>query len=300
MTFQKYIHEQIGRKYCVLTSSGTAALAIALKISGEQQALMPSNTCHAVLAAIHLAGMRPVFGDIELQRYQMTPNTVESEALNGAVIGVNAFGMMNDWKGWEKQGVPFLIEDACLSLGASYEARPAGSFGACSILSFGYDKGIDLGGGGALLTDDEVIAKQAEKLVDKNKWFGPGRNLENQLNASIIKLEEDRTIRIQHAKMLDTMIGERTGMTRSAWRDSDFIWRYTFRCEKDSDDLVRKAMRIGAPMTHHYQPLHHLQTDVHCANVERHAKEVVNVLVKPSMTKSYFQQIANLIEDHEE
>jgi len=261
---------------------------------------MPSNTCHAVLAAIHIAGMRPVFGDIELRRFQMTPSTLDSEALKGAVIGVNAFGLMNDWNAWEKQDVPFLIEDACLSLGASFEARPAGSFGNCSILSFGYDKGIDLGGGGAILTDDEVIAKQAQQLVNENEWFGPNRNLENELNTRINQLEQEKDIRIKHASMFDDAISKRTGMTPSEWRDSDFIWRYTFRCEKGRDALVRKALKAGAPLTHHYQPLHHLQTGVRCENVEKYAKEVVNALVKPSLSQSYFQQIANLIEHHEE
>jgi dTDP-4-amino-4,6-dideoxygalactose transaminase len=61
-------------------------------------------------------------------------------------------------------GVPVLT-DAAESLGASIGGRPAGSVGAAAALSFNGNKIITTSGGGALVTDDESVARRVRSLA---------------------------------------------------------------------------------------------------------------------------------------
>ena len=54
-----------------------------------------------------------------------------------------------------------LVEDAAESLGSFYNKKHTGTFGDIGILSFNGNKIITTGGGGALLTEDETLAKSA-------------------------------------------------------------------------------------------------------------------------------------------
>jgi CDP-6-deoxy-D-xylo-4-hexulose-3-dehydrase len=63
-----------------------------------------------------------------------------------------------------------LIEDCCEALGSVYEDKIVGSFGDVGTVSFYSSHQISgFGGGGALLTNDDQIAKQAKSLRDWGK-----------------------------------------------------------------------------------------------------------------------------------
>ena len=57
-----------------------------------------------------------------------------------------------------------LLCDAAESFGATYQGRPAGSFGDASVLSFNGNKIMTTSGGGMLLTDDRALAEHVRKL----------------------------------------------------------------------------------------------------------------------------------------
>jgi perosamine synthetase len=62
-----------------------------------------------------------------------------------------------------------LIEDAAESLGSKYKGKHTGTLGLISALSFNGNKIMTTGGGGAILTNDAALAKQAKHLTTTAK-----------------------------------------------------------------------------------------------------------------------------------
>jgi perosamine synthetase len=62
-----------------------------------------------------------------------------------------------------------LVEDAAESLGSYYKGQHTGTFGQISAFSFNGNKTITTGGGGMIITDDEVLAKRAKHITTTAK-----------------------------------------------------------------------------------------------------------------------------------
>ena len=55
-----------------------------------------------------------------------------------------------------------VVEDAAESLGSRYKDQHTGTFGQMGVFSFNGNKTITCGGGGAIVTDDETLARQGQ------------------------------------------------------------------------------------------------------------------------------------------
>jgi perosamine synthetase len=62
-----------------------------------------------------------------------------------------------------------IIEDATESLGSEYKGKKTGSFGKTGCFSFNGNKIITAGGGGMVVTDDEVLANKIRHLTTQAK-----------------------------------------------------------------------------------------------------------------------------------
>jgi len=96
-------------------------------------------------------------------------NILKNDPKIGAVLAVHLYGHTSDMEtltGICKEHNVMLIEDLAQAMGGVYkDGKPFGSSGDCSIVSFSYSKIIDIGGGGALLTDDDALAKEARLAI---------------------------------------------------------------------------------------------------------------------------------------
>lgn len=154
------------RSYCVTVSSATTGLALTMKtmdLAGSGVAI-PSGVCLNVPLSVHYAGAVPVYCDIDVKTLGLTPSTLAAAGFGfSAVVAIHAYGNtcdINTLEAYCRQKSLPLIEDVAAAQGAAVGDRPAGSFGAASILSFGAGKIIDIGCGGAVLTDDPHLAHE--------------------------------------------------------------------------------------------------------------------------------------------
>lgn len=172
----------LGRKYCIYVAGATAGMVLALKAAGirNQLVALPAGVCTNVPLAVLYSGNVPLYLDHEAVALGMSPDDL---AIRGgaakAVIAVHAYGnpcLIEPISAWCRQQGSFLLEDLAPALGASLNGRPVGSFGDAAVVSFGAGKIIDVGGGGAVLTDDPALAEAVARL---NKALPmPGKQIE--------------------------------------------------------------------------------------------------------------------------
>jgi dTDP-4-amino-4,6-dideoxygalactose transaminase len=173
--FEQEFSRFLGMKGGVATNSCTSALLLALKTLGvgqEDEVVLPSYTCLAVLHAVVQAGARPVLTDnccnpLDMN-YNMTAETIR-RVLNSrtrAIIVPHMFGVPAEIDEIINFGVP-VIEDITLSLGARHKGQPVGSWGAMSVCSFHASKMIACGEGGMLTASTKDLHEKACYL---NGW----------------------------------------------------------------------------------------------------------------------------------
>ncbi|EON0980155.1 aminotransferase LegC [Campylobacter jejuni] len=188
MRFEEALKEKTKTRFVIATNTGTAALHIALLangIDGNCEVITQSISFVATANAIAYTGAKPVFLDIDENTLSLSPKALEHFLENQtyqknnlsynktthkpikACVVMHTFGLSAHIKAikelCEKYHI-LLIEDAAEALGSTYENKALGTFGKCGILSFNGNKIITGGCGGAILSDDENLAKLARHL----------------------------------------------------------------------------------------------------------------------------------------
>ncbi len=181
--FEQAFCEYTGAKYGVALSSGTAAIHLALLITGIQpgdEVFVSTLTFAGSVNPILYAGAVPVFIDSDDSSWNMNPvileETLKARAKTGklpkAVIPVHLYGQSSDMDAitasCERYGVT-LIEDAAEALGSRYHDRHPGTFGKINAFSFNGNKIITTSGGGMLVSDDKHLIDHARKLSTQSR-----------------------------------------------------------------------------------------------------------------------------------
>ncbi len=168
--FEQAVARVLGVRDGVATSSGTAALHLALLALGVgrgDEVILPSYTCAALLHAVRYVGATPKLVDLEPDGYNLCPAEVRRRVTRRtrAVVVPHMFGVPANLEALSGLGVP-VVEDVAQALGATVRGRPVGSFGTVAVCSFYATKVITTGEGGMLLSDSEVVLRRAREMRD--------------------------------------------------------------------------------------------------------------------------------------
>jgi perosamine synthetase len=244
-----------GCKYGIATSSGTSALHLALVAAGVKagdHVIVPDWTFAATANAVHMANAVPYFVDITEETWTLSPKLV-AEALTessargikvAAVIVVHTLGHPADMTALIEictaAGVA-LIEDAAGAIGARYKGSPVGGLGDAAIFSFNGNKTVTAGGGGMIVTNNEIWAQRAKHLSTQARptsdyihdEIGFNYRLPN-INAAlgmaqIERLQEMIDAKRHIAKVYDHFFGngdQLIPMPRAGWAESSY-WLYS-------------------------------------------------------------------------
>jgi len=166
--FEKQFSAFIGKKETAATSSGTAALHLALLslgVKGGDEVIVPSFVCSAVLNAVLYTGATPVVADIDPGTYNISVEAVKGAITQKtkAVIVPHMFGCPAEIDELSKLGIP-VVEDCAQSVGAYYKGRKVGSFGIVSVFSFYATKVFTSGEGGMVVSDSEELVSRVKDL----------------------------------------------------------------------------------------------------------------------------------------
>jgi len=192
--FEEMMCEITGAKHSIAIVNGTNALHMALllaEVKADDEVLSQSLTFIATCNAISYIGAKPVFLDVDRDTLGLSPTAIKNFLeINGelktdgftynkktgkrikACVPMHTFGIpcrideiaqiCNDWN-------IILIEDAAESLGSYYKGKHTGVFGKIGTFSFNGNKTVTCGGGGALITDDDELAKRAKHITTQAK-----------------------------------------------------------------------------------------------------------------------------------
>ena len=191
--FEQMVADFAGAKYGIAAVNGTAALHIALLLSGVKQddyVILPNLTFVASANSIKYLGADPLLIDADPLLWQMDLDLLEEFLENetdekdgeliyiqdgrriGAIMPVHILGNMCDMGRFlsivKKYPLP-IVEDATEALGSSYKGQSAGTFSPMACFSFNGNKIISTGGGGVIVTNDENLAKHAKHLTTTAK-----------------------------------------------------------------------------------------------------------------------------------
>jgi perosamine synthetase len=195
--FEDRIREYTGARHAIAVVNGTAALHLALMVTGVgpgDEVIVPTLTFIAPVNAVMYVGARPVFMDcddyydIDVEK---TIGFIEEETLFkdgnsyskesgrriSALIPVHIFGnaaRLEELEAVCRERNIRIIEDATESLGTYYtrgkqKGRHTGTVGDIGCYSFNGNKIITTGGGGMIVTDDSGYAERCRYLSTQAK-----------------------------------------------------------------------------------------------------------------------------------
>lgn len=276
--------EYVGRKHCVSCGNGTDALVLSLRahdVGIGDAVFVPDFTYVASASCAELVGATPVFTDIDLRTFNMSPDSLEKmiiKTLNEgrltpkAIIPVDLFGLPANIPEIEiianKYGL-LILEDSAQGFGGKINGKTACSFGDISATSFFPAKPLGCyGDGGAVFTDDDNVAERLKSIraggkspVDKydNRELGMNSRLDTIQAAILIpKLKAFREYELKAVNQVAQWYNERLS--------KDFItpyvpdgfyssWaQYTILLDNRNarDDMQKKLRENGIPSMVYY------------------------------------------------
>lgn len=310
-------------RHCVGVSSGTAALALALRASGVgpgDEVIVPAHTFIAsALGAVH-AGATVVLCDVDERTGLIDPKAACAAIgpRTAAIVGVHLYGQMCDVEALralaDDHGL-MLLEDAAQAHGARHRGRRAGSVGHAAAFSFYPSKNLGaLGDGGAVCTNDDVLAARLRRLRNLGQRtkgdhveIGFNERLDG-LQAAVLRvklpyLDAWNEARRVHAARYDQLLG--SDVTLLGERpESPCIYHLMPARFPDRDRVAQALTAAGIETGVHYVPaMHQHAALLGCAVVhgetpvaaEAWAAEELSLPMHPDLRRSEIERVAEAV-----
>jgi dTDP-4-amino-4,6-dideoxygalactose transaminase len=195
--FEQRIAKMIGAKHCIAMCNATVALEIAIRALGMTgEVIVPSFTFIATAHALQWQEVTPVFCDIDPRNHTLDPEKVEQMITprTTGIIGVHVWGRACDIDALSeiasRRGLRLLF-DSAHAFGCSYQGRMIGGFGDAEVFSFHATKFLNSLEGGAIVTNDDVLAKKMRLMknfgftdYDQTEYIGTNGKM-NEVAAAV-------------------------------------------------------------------------------------------------------------------
>ena len=232
-SFENKISNYTNTNHGIAVVNGTSALSIALKAVGvdnNDEVITQALTFVATANAIHYNSAHPVFIDVDVDTMGLSPNSLlnflsnNAEVKNGncfniktkrkisACLPMHTFGfpvrieeIVEICKKW---CIP-VVEDAAESLGSFVNGKSVGSFGDIGVFSFNGNKIITSGGGGAIVTNNEKIAKWLKHVTTTAKKAHPYNYYHDEIGFNYRMPNLNAALLLAQMEQLDSFIDKK-------------------------------------------------------------------------------------------
>lgn len=221
--FEKLLAGYLGKKYVLTFNSGTSALyavLLALGIGPGDEVIVPSFTFIATSNVVLMTGAKPVFADIEKERYGLDSGDVREKITSKtkAIIPVHYGGCpakIAELKALAAEKGVLLIEDAAESFGAKENGKFVGTFGDAAMFSLCQTKVFTTGEGGFIVTDSSEIFEKLKLLrshgrAENGDYFKTGEYMDYVILGYNFRISDmTAALGISQFKRVDKLIGLR-------------------------------------------------------------------------------------------
>ena len=322
--FERAWAQACGVKRAVATSSGTAALHIALLAAGigeGDEVIVPAMTCPDTLNAVTSAGAFPVIVDIERVRFGMDPARLRSAVSprTKAVLPVHLYGAVVEpdvFTFCAERGL-MLIEDAAEAHGSELNGRRAGSLGTAGCFSFRGDKLLGVGTGGMITTDDDHLADRAQYLIGLASPGGFDRYLSSERSYSYEMSNVHAAIGVAQIDMLAATIAAKQRVAgwydamlssalvdKPARVDGHAFWRYSVLLKRgDTRRVYARLAEQGVEAMPPFAPMYRIpqyatgQDPANYPVAEDVYRRLLSLPSSPHLERGQVEEIVSIFED---
>jgi len=314
--FEQEFAAYIGTRHGIGAASGTEALVLALKaldLKPDDYVATVSHTAVATVAAIELAGAKPLLIDIDPATYTIDPGKLAAALQKppgkiAAVIPVHLYGLGADMGAivaLAKQYGFRIIEDCAQSHGAFLDGSRLGGIGDLAAFSFYPTKNLGgIGDGGAVLTNDAALAARLKELREygwRRRYISDRTGMNSRLDemqAAILRvklrhLDGDNAQRQAIAGIYDYGLRWCEGIGLPARRagGTHVFHQYVLRCRaRDALQAALQARGVGTnihyPVPVHLQPAYDNRVAIGPGGLgesERAARAVLSLPMFPEL-----------------
>lgn len=325
--FERLLADFLHVKHAIAVNSGTAALhasILAVGIKESDEILIPSFTFVATANSVACTGAKPVFVDIEKDTYTMNPLDLENKITKKtrAIIPVHLYGhpaKMDEIKEIANKHSIIVIEDACQSLGSTYDGKQTGTLGQMGCFSMYASKVLTSGEGGAITTDSDEFAEKLRMIRNHGMVNGYdtriiGFNMRlPEISAAIAKtqmkkiqsmLDKRASNARKLGQLLSNKIKDKNIVLPQENQRTKYNWYLYTVALNDSRDKVKKFLNnsgIGATIYYdppvHQTPFYSKFYNGELEITEWASKSVLSLPVHPSITEKDLDFMANKVEE---
>lgn len=326
--FEAEIAAFLGVEHAVGCASGTDALLLGLRALGVErgeEVVTSPFTFFATAGAIHNAGGRTVFADIDPATFNLDPAAAEAAVTERTrvVVPVHLFGQMAEMEAFralgDRRGVA-VLEDAAQAIGARRRLEDGrwittGTLGDACAFSFFPTKNLGaFGDAGMTVTPHEATAERLRKLrvhggrqMYHHEEVGYNSRLDALqaavLSAKLPHLAGWSAARRAHARFYDQALAGLEGVaTPALLPGSESIYnQYTLRVHGGRRDALAEFLRERGVGSNVYYPVPlHLQEcfaylgyrQGEFPESERAAAEVLSIPVFPELAEAQREHVA--------
>lgn len=333
--FESSISQQLGLPDLVMVDSGSNALYLAIKLLNlplGSEVILPSLTWISCANAVRLAGLTPVFADVELSSMNVSLETISPlvTSKTSAIMVVHFAGLPVEVQEIKTLGLP-IIEDCAHAVYSSVEGIPCGILGDIGIFSFDSVKNLAVGEGGGLTSNNPEIMNRARKLrycgiaksgfesikdsgAQERMWWQYEleepfiKMLPTNIAASIglVQLERRQELQQRREKFWDFYSESLNGIpsvkipTRGESRVEHSFFTYAIQIDK-RDQLAKYLLANGVYTTLRYFPLHNYKhfgnTQYVLPNTAILSSTALSIPLHPRLKDSDVELIVDLITD---
>lgn len=169
LEFENKFSSYLGSSYGIATNSGSSANLIALtalkelyNLKNGDEVIIPAATFATVAMPIIQIGLKPVYTDVDLNSYNISPIEIEKAITKKTKIIMLVHTLGNPANMFEiskiaKKHKLIIFEDCCEAHGSSINGKKVGSMGIISAFSFFVAHNITTGEGGMIITKNKKL-----------------------------------------------------------------------------------------------------------------------------------------------